>query len=66
MPNDFVDTFNNLIPSHIMKFIKWQDEEDESLDEDEAEQEQLRDEGEVEDVVEPEHFYINKNHHSNS
>ncbi len=28
MPDNFVDTFNNVIPSHLMKFILWQDEED--------------------------------------
>ncbi len=28
MPNNFVDTFNSIIPSHLMKFILWQDADD--------------------------------------
>ena len=58
------DTFINLIPSHIMKFIKWHDA-DEISDVDEAESEQPLEDEEVEDVAEPEHFYINKNHRFN-
>ena len=59
MPNDFVDTFNSIIPSHIMKFIIWQDDVDSDVDE--AEPEQSYEDDEVEDVVEPEDSYIIKN-----
>ncbi len=64
MPNDFVDTFNSVIPSHIMKFIVWHDVDD--SDEEVSDEEVQYEEEEVEeDVVEPEHFYINKNHRFN-
>ena len=51
MPDLKLVTFNNLIPSHLMKFLNWQDEDD--LGAEVSEDEQLRDEGDedVEEVV---------------
>ena len=50
MPNDFVDTFNNLIPSHIMKFILWH--EDAVLDADAQQEDEDQYSEEDEDVEE--------------
>ena len=52
MPNYFVDTFINLIPLHIMKFITWQDVEGFEDEEVQAEDVPYSDEDEdVEEVV---------------
>ncbi len=53
MPNDFVDTFNSIIPSHLMKFILWQDVDDsadEVAREDDPYSEEDEDVDEVADV----------------
>ena len=51
MPNDFVDTFNSIIPSHIMKFILWHDVDDSDADvQQEDEGQYFEEEDEVEDV----------------
>ena len=55
--------FNNLIPSHIMKFITWHDED--VSDVDEVVPEWYTDEEDVDEVV-LEDSYITKNLHSNS
>ena len=57
-------TFNNLIPSHSMKFIVWHDVDD--SDEEVSDEEVQYEDDEVEDVAVQEHFYINRNQHSNS
>ena len=55
MPNDFVDTFNSIIPSHIMKFILWQDADDFADVEVQDEEGQYSEEEEdVEEVAEAE------------
>ena len=64
MPNDFVDTFNNLIPSHIMKFILWQDEEDSDVEY--QDEEHPLDDEEEEGVLESEDLSEVKNLHSNN
>ena len=50
MPNDFVDTFNSIIPSHLMKFILWHDV-DESADVEAEEDDQYSEEEEEEEEV---------------
>ncbi len=57
-------TFNNLIPSYIMKLIQWRDVED--LDVDEAEREQLLEDAEEDEEVDYEDSPEDKNLHSNS
>ncbi len=49
MPNDFVDTFNSIIPSHIMKFIKWRDVEAEQEPEQYSEEEDVPEDEEAPD-----------------
>ena len=59
MPDNFIDTFNSIIPSHIMKFILWH--EDADLDaEYQDEEPPYEEEGEEEEAVHV-HFSKNKN-----
>ncbi len=51
MPDYFVDTFNNVTPSHIMKFIKWQDEEDSDVEYQDVERPYSDEEEEVDEGV---------------
>ncbi len=51
MPNDFVDTFNSIIPSHIMKFILWHDDEESDVDVQQEDEDQYSEEDEDEEEV---------------
>ena len=51
MPNDFVDTFNSIIPSHIMKFILWHEDADSDADVQQEDEDQYSEEDEEEDEV---------------
>ena len=52
MPNDFVDTFNSIIPSHIMKFILWHEDADSDADVQQEDEDQYSEEDEDVDEVE--------------
>ena len=58
-------TLNNLIPSHIMKFILWHEDEDSDVEQSDEELQSEDEDEEVEDVVELVHFSKNKNLVSN-